>query len=89
MWRHDLQESQKASTMAGKTGGFSWTAMLVVLLAASPFLMEQLFRRAYPVHLKGAVVVTGASTGIGKHAAVTLAQEGYTVFAGVRYEIVA
>lgn len=33
---------------------------------------------------RGAVVVTGASSGIGKTCAVKLAQEGFTVFAGVR-----
>ncbi|HEY4440606.1 MAG TPA: SDR family NAD(P)-dependent oxidoreductase [Candidatus Elarobacter sp.] len=32
----------------------------------------------------GAIVVTGASTGIGADAAVTLAHRGYTVYAGVR-----
>lgn len=31
-----------------------------------------------------AIVVTGSHTGIGKHAALTLAQQGYTVFACVR-----
>lgn len=35
---------------------------------------------------KGAVVVTGASTGIGRATAVTLADAGYHVFAGVRKE---
>jgi NAD(P)-dependent dehydrogenase (short-subunit alcohol dehydrogenase family) len=33
-----------------------------------------------------AVVVTGSSTGIGKHAALSLAKEGYTVFCCVRKE---
>lgn len=40
---------------------------------------------AYPPEkVKGGVVVTGASTGIGEDAAVTLAKEGFVVFAGVR-----
>ena len=33
---------------------------------------------------KGAIVITGASTGMGEHCAVGLAQRGYRVFAGVR-----
>ncbi|HWP64663.1 MAG TPA: SDR family oxidoreductase [Candidatus Limnocylindria bacterium] len=33
---------------------------------------------------KGAIVITGASTGIGEHCAVALAKRGYRVFAGVR-----
>ena len=35
---------------------------------------------------KGAVVITGASTGMGEHCALGLAQRGYRVFAGVRKE---
>lgn len=42
--------------------------------------------RLRPITPGDAVVVTGASTGIGKHAALTLAKEGYTVFCGVRKE---
>jgi NAD(P)-dependent dehydrogenase (short-subunit alcohol dehydrogenase family) len=37
-----------------------------------------------PVVFKGAVVVTGASSGIGRHAALFLAQKGFTVFATYR-----
>ena len=33
---------------------------------------------------RDAIVVTGASSGIGKHAALSLVKEGYTVFAGIR-----
>lgn len=36
--------------------------------------------------LKGAVIITGASSGIGKICAFTLAAEGFRVFAGVRSE---
>ena len=39
----------------------------------------------FTVHTHGAVVViTGASSGIGLHAAVSLASRGYTVFAGIQ-----
>ena len=37
-----------------------------------------------PIEQGDAIVVTGAHTGIGKHAALTLAKEGFTVFCGVR-----
>ena len=39
---------------------------------------------SFQVHATGGIVVSGASTGIGKHAALYLAKNGYTVFAGVR-----
>lgn len=32
----------------------------------------------------GAVIISGASTGIGLHAALSMADEGYVVYAGVR-----
>lgn len=48
------------------------------------FALDFGFQPTYPVHLTGGVVVTGASSGIGRHAAVALHNLGYTVFAGVR-----
>ena len=41
-------------------------------------------KQKYPVHSTGGVIVTGASSGIGRHAAETLAKEGFVVYAGVR-----
>jgi NAD(P)-dependent dehydrogenase (short-subunit alcohol dehydrogenase family) len=43
-----------------------------------------LFRVSYTVHERGVIVISGASTGIGRDAAQKLAQRGYHVFAGVR-----
>lgn len=43
-------------------------------------------RRKYPVHDHGGILVTGASSGIGRHVAVSLAKRGYHVFAGCRKE---
>jgi NAD(P)-dependent dehydrogenase (short-subunit alcohol dehydrogenase family) len=54
-------------------------------------LLERLTSREYPVHnpddTQGSVFITGCSSGIGRHAALALAKEGYTVFATVRKEV--
>lgn len=69
------------------TMGIKTTAFLVALLAASPYILELMTRAAYPVPAPGGgVVLTGASTGIGAHAAHSLAEAGFLVFAGVRKE---
>ena len=54
--------------------------LLAGLLAAGHYGL----RKEFTVHPKGAILVTGASTGIGRDAAVRLASAGYNVFAGVR-----
>lgn len=67
--------------------GIKATAVLVALLAASPYLLELATRKAFPIPAPGGgVVMTGASTGIGAHAAHSLADAGFLVFAGVRKE---
>ena len=40
--------------------------------------------KEYTVHESGGIVVTGASTGIGRHAALALAKKGFVVYAGCR-----
>lgn len=65
--------------------GLFKAATVLGLLACAPFAIELATRKAYPVPVRGGgVIVTGASTGIGRHAAETLAKEGFLVFAGVR-----
>jgi NAD(P)-dependent dehydrogenase (short-subunit alcohol dehydrogenase family) len=49
-------------------------------------VVEYAFQVPYTVHAEGIVVISGASTGIGRHAAEALAQRGFHVFAGVRKE---
>ena len=49
-------------------------------------LINILLREQFVVHSQGAIVITGASSGIGRHAAEFLASRGFTVFAGVRKE---
>ena len=55
--------------------------LVLVLLVQAVHLV---CRKEYRALTKGGVVVTGASTGIGHHAAVSLAKAGYVVYAGVR-----
>ena len=70
----------------GSSSSFFTLFVTGLLLATVPFLVEFLTRKTFPVHEKGAVLVTGASSGIGHHAATTLAarRPGILVYAGVR-----
>lgn len=53
---------------------------IVALLAAYKMAPNPIL----PIQKNDAIVVTGTHTGIGKHAALSLAREGFVVFAGVR-----
>ena len=53
----------------------------IIAIIAFPFFRSSKLEKVQP---GDAVVVTGSSSGIGKHAALSLAKEGYTVFACVR-----
>ena len=59
---------------------YAATAILVALLAYLLFGDK----RPYPVHSEGAILVTGASSGIGRHAALALSDLGFIVYATVR-----
>lgn len=60
------------------------TALFIGLLAALPIIINHLFAKEFIVHKEGVIVITGASSGIGRHAAESLATLGYQVYAGVR-----
>ena len=59
------------------------------ILFVITFLLDLVSIHSYPTHKKGIIVVTGASSGIGRAAAISLAQDSetdFTVYAGVRKE---
>jgi len=47
-------------------------------------VLDRMAQQRYPVHVAGGIIVTGASSGIGRDAAERLAKEGFVVYAGVR-----
>jgi NAD(P)-dependent dehydrogenase (short-subunit alcohol dehydrogenase family) len=63
---------------------YLFTALVVALIAYGPGLINILLSPQFPVHESGIVVISGASSGIGKDAAFELANSGYIVYAGVR-----
>jgi len=58
--------------------------VVILLISLIPFLINFLVRVEYPVHKEGVIVISGCSSGIGRHAAFEMAKHGYVVFAGVR-----
>jgi NADPH:quinone reductase-like Zn-dependent oxidoreductase len=62
-------------------------AAVVVGAVLAKALVHHLITPSFPVHARGIVLVTGASSGIGLDAALTLAQHGYTAFAGKSFPV--
>jgi NAD(P)-dependent dehydrogenase (short-subunit alcohol dehydrogenase family) len=62
-------------------------AVAVPLLAiVFRYALDLAIRKRYTVHMQGGVVITGAGSGIGRHAALSLASKGYTVYAACKTE---
>jgi short-subunit dehydrogenase len=82
---HRLQAAQEKGKFHQIVGMIvTISTVLVAVVAVLVFLAE---RRQYKVHSEGIVLITGASTGIGRDAAVYLTEHtGYLVLAGVRKE---
>lgn len=59
-------------------------ALVALLAIASSYMLSLQAFPLLPVQSGDAIVVTGSSSGIGRHAALSLAKEGFTVFACVR-----
>ena len=58
---------------------------LSVIASVAFLVYVTFFEKSYPVHDRGVVLITGSSTGIGRHAAEHLVTTtDYKVFAGVR-----
>ena len=58
---------------------------MVMICASVPFLLNQIDRsKTFQVNEQGVVVLTGATSGLGKDAAFFLAQKGFHVVAGAR-----
>lgn len=60
------------------------SALVVFFAALFPLLDFLLLFPGVPVLSKGGILVTGASSGIGRHAAISLSEFGYLVFPTVR-----
>ena len=57
---------------------------IALLLGLGHYLLVELPKPSFVVHTSGALLITGASSGIGLHAAIEIAaKKGFTVFAGV------
>ena len=84
---HSLTHSLIHSTpsLPSSTTMTSFTFLLAAIaLPLFYIILHFTYQKEYPVHLNGIVLVSGASSGIGRHAAERLAQEGYKVYCGVR-----
>ena len=60
--------SSSAPTPAPSSTSSSWLvrlAVVAVAIAAFVYVPDIVFAKKYPVHTSGAIVITGASTGIG------------------------
>ena len=80
--------SSSSSSSSSICGAPCWLALAAAaaLLAAAPAAFSVSYKTYAVTTGSGAIVVTGASTGIGAHAAEALARKGWVVFAGVRSE---
>jgi len=60
----------------------TFVVIIAIIYAVSDSLIDRM--AVYPVHSDGLIILTGATSGLGKHAAIELAKMGYTVLAGAR-----
>ena len=62
-----------------------WDQIGIGMDTLGAILLSQLgYKIEHKVYKEGALLVTGASSGIGSHLAISLAEQGYMVFAAVR-----
>jgi len=60
----------------------TFVVIIAIIYAVSDSLIDRM--AVYPVHSDGLIILTGATSGLGKHAAIELAKMGFTVLAGAR-----
>eukprot|EP01125_Pyxidicula_operculata_P014105 TRINITY_DN4685_c0_g1_i1.p1 TRINITY_DN4685_c0_g1~~TRINITY_DN4685_c0_g1_i1.p1 ORF type:complete len:316 (+),score=67.35 TRINITY_DN4685_c0_g1_i1:15-962(+) len=60
------------------------SALVLLLIVSVPYLLEFAFRKEYKVYSEGVILISGTSSGIGRHAVFELAKHNFTVIAGVR-----
>ena len=68
------------------TGAFIPLVIGILLSWAAGFGYQKFVVGRALVPQKGAVIITGCSSGIGQAAAVHLAEKGFVIFAGVRFD---
>lgn len=74
-----------SSTSSSILSGYFKFAIAPILFPLFLGVFSNIIKPSFPVPAPGAaVVITGSSTGIGRHAAAELAADGFLVFAGVR-----
>jgi NAD(P)-dependent dehydrogenase (short-subunit alcohol dehydrogenase family) len=80
------------ASLSSALASFLKVLITIVYVLLLPFItsfgrtLEWAMGRAFVVHKRGVVVITGSSSGIGKNAALALDELGYTVYCGVRKE---
>lgn len=65
--------------------GWVWfSGLMLGMTACLPYIVEYMCSKSYATHRHGVVVVTGATSAVGKAACLALLADGYTVRASVR-----
>lgn len=58
----------------------------ILLLIFILFFFSFIFSKSFKIHSKGIILITGSSTGIGRHITEYLSLKGYYILAGIRFK---
>lgn len=65
--------------------GWVWfSGLMLGMTACLPYIIEYMCSKSYATHRHGVVLVTSATSAVGKAACLALLADGYTVYGGVR-----